>query len=503
MNKQSQSWKQKCHLSSLSKFKKIVMASCCFPFLCAPLLAAQTNSPEDEQPRWFEVEVVIFKSTSLQGLLDESWNEDAVLELPGSMVDFLQPYQIVPADAALAELEDKSQLAQEKLSKSGHTETLVNSDSNSATTDLLPNSIESNSNSVQDTLAPQTAPNLTLAELRLAEQEKPFVLLDKEILKLNNEVASLNRHPEYKVIGHYAWRQPVLNQKEALNIRIAGGQDFALTYNYLGEKHLSHLDQVLDPFSDSVDFESADSGSQPGQTDLKAVTRPQFVETDNARTETYALTEISSEASLINNGEPSSLEQSKIDTPLIEQYVPSLWVPEIDGNIKVYLNRFLHVRTNLYLRRPDKKEIEAIDLNLFDNEKLANLTSVSGEVESSTLANSLNQTDEPAKGIFTQQPPTFVDDDLSTESGDSFTPSSFSESENEHQFSWEIGDDFLNTESQKMYIEKLFNYPMQQSRRVRSKELHYFDHPLFGMLIIITPYEKESVVDPNNLPPSI
>lgn len=32
-------------------------------------------------------------------------------------------------------------------------------------------------------------------------------------------------------------------------------------------------------------------------------------------------------------------------------------------------------------------------------------------------------------------------------------------------------------------------YHLQQSRRMRSRELHYLDHPLFGMAILVTPYE--------------
>lgn len=32
-------------------------------------------------------------------------------------------------------------------------------------------------------------------------------------------------------------------------------------------------------------------------------------------------------------------------------------------------------------------------------------------------------------------------------------------------------------------------YHMKQSRRMRSRELHYLDHPLFGMAIMVTPYD--------------
>jgi hypothetical protein len=43
------------------------------------------------------------------------------------------------------------------------------------------------------------------------------------------------------------------------------------------------------------------------------------------------------------------------------------------------------------------------------------------------------------------------------------------------------------------------SYPMQESRRMRSRHLHYLDHPYVGMLIQITPYEfstqKENAVN--------
>ncbi|MCK4704001.1 MAG: hypothetical protein KAT90_00855, partial [Gammaproteobacteria bacterium] len=34
------------------------------------------------------------------------------------------------------------------------------------------------------------------------------------------------------------------------------------------------------------------------------------------------------------------------------------------------------------------------------------------------------------------------------------------------------------------------SYPLQAHRRMRSKELHYIDHPLIGILIQINPVKK-------------
>ena len=37
----------------------------------------------------------------------------------------------------------------------------------------------------------------------------------------------------------------------------------------------------------------------------------------------------------------------------------------------------------------------------------------------------------------------------------------------------------------------LLNYALNEQRRMRSRKLHYLDHPEFGMLILITPYEAQ------------
>ncbi len=43
-------------------------------------------------------------------------------------------------------------------------------------------------------------------------------------------------------------------------------------------------------------------------------------------------------------------------------------------------------------------------------------------------------------------------------------------------------------------------FRMQQTRRLRSGELHYLDHPMFGMLILITPYELPVPPEPEPKP---
>jgi hypothetical protein len=35
-------------------------------------------------------------------------------------------------------------------------------------------------------------------------------------------------------------------------------------------------------------------------------------------------------------------------------------------------------------------------------------------------------------------------------------------------------------------------YHLTESRRMRSKELHYLDHPVLGVLLLVTPYEGKT-----------
>jgi len=50
------------------------------------------------------------------------------------------------------------------------------------------------------------------------------------------------------------------------------------------------------------------------------------------------------------------------------------------------------------------------------------------------------------------------------------------------------GQGILNTNSLNTY-KQIKYYPVQTHRRMRSKEVHYIDHPLIGILVLATPFE--------------
>lgn len=125
------------------------------------------------------------------------------------------------------------------------------------------------------------------------------------------------------------------------------------------------------------------------------------------------------------------------------------WVPEIDGEILIYLKRYLHVKADLYLRRADKEIIEALDMD---------------QIERVVVADSDIDTSNQSEANTGKKEQSTLND-------------------------WSIDSDFLQTEAQTMYIDRLFNYPLKKSRKIRSGELHYFDHPMFGLFVIVRPYD--------------
>lgn len=49
---------------------------------------------------------------------------------------------------------------------------------------------------------------------------------------------------------------------------------------------------------------------------------------------------------------------------------------------------------------------------------------------------------------------------------------------------------FFGTPTQQPQVQL---YRLQESRRMRSKEIHYFDHPMFGVLAQVTPYDPSAI----------
>ena len=401
-------------MSRLGNAKKLAgklimpsLLSLLLPFSLPSHGAEQSVSSERDKPRWFEIEIILYKSTSEDGLINESWATDTKLELPEELVDFLQPFAL-PSSPETPYSE------------------ILRSDNNEN-----PNSLEYGNN-VKDANKTNLPTVVNFEEFTQEsqatkavqiEQELPFIALDHSLLQLKNESQNISAHPSYELLAHFSWRQPVIDKKNAVPVRIAGGTDYHENFEYSGEKKLDIM--IEEDHQEAID-------NQPPDSSLFDIT-----------------------GSIIDNVSSKQSQSSNL------QPIALPWVPEIDGSLVVYIQRnYLHVDTNLFYRRPDKEEIDIFGLG-------PQLPPLEGSQDFNGIPINLEENELEASG-----------------------------------FTWQYDDDFLIEETEIAYTERLFNYPLKQKRRLRSTELHYFDHPLIGMLVMIRPYDievEETQTKPNGL----
>lgn len=126
---------------------------------------------------------------------------------------------------------------------------------------------------------------------------------------------------------------------------------------------------------------------------------------------------------------------------------------ELEGTINITLSRYLHVQSNLWL----SEYVKQIELSntWWEESTFENAPAFEGLLTDSTYA--LEKGNSSKEGLDTG----------------SATPL--------------LGA--LNINETTAHYEAIRTVVIDESRRMRSNELHYLDHPLFGMIIKITPYE--------------
>lgn len=121
---------------------------------------------------------------------------------------------------------------------------------------------------------------------------------------------------------------------------------------------------------------------------------------------------------------------------------------ELEGSITLSLTRLLQINTDLWLTQFALNDGQSVDW--------PTLPQAPGGLQSEILAQAL--TDNPdATDDFADAPAQFTEDTLLMALADEFVPTRIVQ--------------------------------LQEERKMRSKELHYIDHPLFGLIILITPFD--------------
>jgi hypothetical protein len=141
-----------------------------------------------------------------------------------------------------------------------------------------------------------------------AAKEQQYEVVPKTELRLANTAKKISRSSRYEVLTHFAWRQPGLEKSQVLPVWIKAGRRYGNEFTSIDDQiKLLKANQAVENVDDlnSVDVEQN------------------------------------------NLNEPDITETT---TPLTKANTSGLY--EVEGEIKVALSRYLHVYTDLVLRKP-------------------------------------------------------------------------------------------------------------------------------------------------------
>jgi len=161
------------------------------------------------------------------------------------------------------------------------------------------------------------------------------------------------------------------------------------------------------------------------------------------------------EAVIVNDIETNTDTAAVLMTD--EDELTPLW--QLDGELLIYLDHYLYAETKMYIRQETTREVPVSDVTSdystdqqSKEQSLLSLSSLALDVKiANPLVESISELDSEAEIEMQEQA-------------------------------------FLQS------------YPMKQLRVIRSSEIHYFDHPKFGMLMQIRKYEKPDPVIEEDTP---
>jgi len=460
------------------KFRVILFSIIAFPFaIISQGAESQQSDQADLVPveRWFEIEIILYKSNNVNLQEGESWDTDTKLKLPEKLVDFLQPYGFPEVESSEIELNNLQNGESDSIESPTEESSLAHDETKQNVASV--NGVLETPRDTINELVPliagsQEDENLNAENIEIApifEAEKPFIPLDASLLRLAKEAKSIDSNANYQLLGHFAWRQAVSDKGSAQSVRIAAGTDFKDTFEYSGEKIILSPSPVDDSDEEILLSELIEDSVVNNKLLLDdAIIQEKLID-ENNKDLILTPNETKHKESLNEsfNQSPDELSNSTEEA----QPVALPWVPEVDGSLIVFIHRnYLHINTNIFYRVPGKEEIDLYSLG-------SSFASLESDLD--------NQPVSFAEPIINTLADNSLTDTSLTDSG-SFEDSS---KYDDNRLVWHYQDDFLLDEPEKNYTERLFNYPLKQNRRLRSTELHYFDHPLIGMLVMITPYE--------------
>jgi len=440
--------------------------------ITSALLAAGLLAPSLAQARWFEIEVLLFARNQDPALVAEQFPEQVEPlsernRIP--LTDFI--YQ--PADPCSQLIEDASSqpLTQDLLATQvsspcaleAEEDTTAVDGADSPAAEAAPESPASLlSTQPEDILAseqladdaeptlPEQQPSevsqpaapvikfTPIAEFSPLSPVKPVLdeapyLLTEEMLQFSAIVDQLEQHGIYRPLLHTGWRMDIDSKRRMPTLHLVAGQNYADRFDLLGNP----LAQSPLTSSDMAVYQQLTEAEQRQTDDVLSLTEP--VSDEAANSGSLSLIAQSSE-----QPQASETLADEVAEPQPAEVIEISPIWELEANLKLWLETWLHVDTQMQLRLAGEKQ-QALEPTDEASAVLVAESDSGSEVDSSI---SLIGADSNGLGTLVQ-----------------------------------------HTET----VPVLNSYLLDQFRRVRSEEIHYFDHPLMGMIIQIRKFEPTTL----------
>ncbi|GIC79173.1 CsiV family protein [Moritella sp. F3] len=422
-----------------------------------------------EEERWFEVEVILFDRNIDPAKVIEHWDPSLYptysKENKDPMALFINDINLINKnshDANNADTLNKAITTGLQPTLIDDSETLPvfgdDSDSTRFATPDIDNDIISSTRVVIDG-----------ANLNSKAQDPALQIVPANELQLTEQFKALNDHANYNVVLHTAWRMQPKDRTQAIPIRLFAGQNYQQQYKQNGDAILNQAAPLV-------------AGIVPATiaSDDSIADNSQIIDLDNA-------TSISDAIALQDAGTSvdakAVLDLSKTTLPVaaIDEAATQVW--KIDGELTIYLEHYLYAKTNLFVRKEGSKVIPARQVG----EQQALESDVAVNAENIDLLERLGIHLEPKQSDHNKA---IISADATLEYDNDFVVDEVAEN-TEGELNNEITtmDAAVDKAPQGKVVPFLHSYPMQQLRVIRSGEIHYLDHPMFGMLIQIRKYE--------------
>jgi len=160
--------------------------------------------------------------------------------------------------------------------------------------------------------------------------KKQYEVVPEVILQLTDMAKKIKKSSRYEMLKHFAWRQPGLDQSQALPVWIKAGRLFGNEYISIDDK--VELLKTSQTVKNVVTLSSMDSE----QNDL-----------DHVDINIDPMTLISMDSEQNGLDHIDVMDQTAL---IFESKITKLY--EVEGKITVSLSRYLHVYTDLVLRKP-------------------------------------------------------------------------------------------------------------------------------------------------------